>query len=447
MKRLIQGLAAGVCLAAVSLAGCASPIPADVEALLDAPRLSDQQYEIHQALREQVDQDVKLKYPQSGSYHSAFTFHDIDGDGTEEAIVLHTYQGGGNAQITIMDLGEDGRWLVERTYPGLSPDIDFIRFEKLMKGGGESIVIGWKPDGGQKIVAAYRYENRDFAMLGSEDYTQLAIGDYNGDGRSELLVVVGAENSSLSTLLYMGERDGMLDVLDSVSLGRDAVSFQTPVSGYIAPEIYGVAIDGTTSRGNLCTILAYVEEEQLVLPLSAGDGMLFTGTFRPGGEQAVYCQDVTGDGIIDIPTQWTPPGYDRLDEDSRLVFTSYVNLSSSGFTTVLRAFVDPAAGFRLVLPDQWFTGSGQVTASRRAGSGEITFFLYHNGDIGDRSRELLRLQVVDLQSPPRQFAPEQYFLLAQRGSFEYYASLPGSRGEEGYAITQEEAAGLFQLLS
>ena len=60
---------------------------------------------------------------------------------------------------------------------------------------------------------------------------------------------------------------------------------------------------------------------------------------------------------------------------------------------------------------------------------------------------MLRLQVVDLQSPPRQFAPEQYFLLAQRGSFEYYDSLPGSRGEEGYAITQEEAAGLFQLLS
>lgn len=446
MNKLLRGIAAGACALALSLAGCASPLPADVEGLLDAPRLSDRQYEIHQALREQLGQEVKLKYPQSGGYRSAFTFHDIDGDGQEEAVVLHSYQEGGNAQITIMDPREDGRWLVERTYPGLSPDVDFIRFERLMSGGGEAIVIGWMPEGGQKIVAVYRYEDRDFDMLGSEDYTQLAIGDYNGDGKSELLVVT-AESSSLSSLLYMGERDGMLDVLDSVSLGREVASFQAPVSGFIAPETYGVAIDGVTNRGLLCTILAYVKEEQLVLPLSAGDGALFSATLRPGRENAVYCQDVTGDGIIDIPTQLVPPGQDRLDEDSRLTFTSYVDLGPGGFTTVLRAFVDPAAGYRLILPDQWFTGAEQVTATRRAGSGEITFFLLNNGDIADRSRELLRLQVVDLQSPPRQFHPEQYFLVARRGSFEYYASLPASRGEEGYALTQEEVTGLFQLLS
>ena len=80
------------------------------------------------------------------------------------------------------------------------------------------------------------------------------------------------------------------------------------------------------------------------------------------------------------------------------------------------------------------------------GSGEITIFLYTNGDIADRSRELLRVQVVNLQSPPRQFNPENYFLLGKRGSFEYYAALPPGRGEEGYALTQEETLRLFQLL-
>ena len=77
MKLFNKGLAAGFCLLAVSLAGCASPLAADVEGLLDAPRLSDRQYEIHQALREQMGQEVKLKYPQSGSYRSAFVSGDI----------------------------------------------------------------------------------------------------------------------------------------------------------------------------------------------------------------------------------------------------------------------------------------------------------------------------------------------------------------------------------
>ncbi len=53
---------------------------------------------------------------------------------------------------------------------------------------------------------------------------------------------------------------------------------------------------------------------------------------------------------------------------------------------------------------------------------------------------------MNLQSPPRQFNPENYFLLGKRGSFEYYAALPPGRGEEGYALTQEETLRLFQLL-
>ena len=87
-----------------------------------------------------------------------------------------------------------------------------------------------------------------------------------------------------------------------------------------------------------------------------------------------------------------------------------------------------------------------MTATRRAGSGEITFFLYGGGDITDRSRELLRIQVVDLQAPPRQFSPDSYFLMGRRGSFEYYAALPSGKGEEGYSLTQEQVLRLFQLL-
>lgn len=439
MKRF---LAAALC--ALCLSGCSSPMPATPEDLLDAPKLSEGQFQVDKALRDQMGQDIKLKYPQSGSYRSAFTFHDIDGDGQDEAIVLHSPQSGGNAQITVMD-SQDGQWLVDKTYPGLSPDIDFIRFDSLGNGEVETIVIGWRPEGGQKIVAVYRYEDREFTMLGSEDYTQLAIGDYNGDGYGEMLVVT-PENSGRSSLLYMGERDGRLEVLDSIDLDRDIISFQDPVFGNIAPGVVGVALDAYNDQEQLCTILVQVIDDRLFLPLSAGDGLLFEQTVRPGGEEGVYCQDVTGDGVIDIPTQWAPPGSDRLDQESRLTFTSYVDLGPGGFSTVLRAFVDPGAGCRLVMPDRWFSGAESVTASRQAGSGEVIFFLLDSTDVANHSRELLRLQVVDLQAPPRQFNAEDYFLLDRRGSFEYYARLPQGKGEEGYALTQEEVASLFQLL-
>ena len=67
---------AALALCLLALAAC-SPIPVSVEDLLDAPRLSEEQYQLEKALREQQEQEIKLKYPQSGSYRSAFTFHDI----------------------------------------------------------------------------------------------------------------------------------------------------------------------------------------------------------------------------------------------------------------------------------------------------------------------------------------------------------------------------------
>lgn len=439
MKRLFVAALLALCLA-----GCSSHMPASPEDLLDAPKLTEGQYQVDKALRDQVGQDIKLKYPQSGNNRSAFTFHDIDGDGEEEAIVLHSPQSGGNAQITVMD-NRDGQWLVDMTFPGLSPDVDFIRFDPLGDGEVETIVIGWRPEGGQKILAVYRYENREFTMMGSEDYIQLAIGDYNGDGDGELLIVTSGGGGS-TYLLYMGERNGRLEELDNIALPRDVVSFQAPVYGEISPGVVGVALDAYNDQEELCTILVQIVDEQLFLPLATEDDLLFQQTVRPGGEKSVYAQDVTGDGVIEIPIQWEPPGSDQLDQESRLVFTSFVDLGPGGFTTVLRAFVDPEAGYRLEMPERWFFGSEAVTASRQTGSAEITFFLLDGTDIANRGRELLRVQVVDLQAPPRQFDAGDYFLLARRGGFEYYASLPSGRGQEGYALTQEEVLSLFRLL-
>ena len=53
------------CALGLLLATGCSPMPAAPEDLLDAPKLSEKQYEVDRALREQVGQDIKLKYPSS----------------------------------------------------------------------------------------------------------------------------------------------------------------------------------------------------------------------------------------------------------------------------------------------------------------------------------------------------------------------------------------------
>ena len=76
-KSLLAAVAAGAILL---LSGC-SPIQMDVEELMSPPKLTAEQAEIDSALKQALGENVKLKYPKSGDFRSAFVFHDIDGDG------------------------------------------------------------------------------------------------------------------------------------------------------------------------------------------------------------------------------------------------------------------------------------------------------------------------------------------------------------------------------
>ena len=58
---------AALCTACVMLTGC-SALNFSVEGLVDAPKLTKEQEEIHQALIESVGSNITLKYPRNGDY-------------------------------------------------------------------------------------------------------------------------------------------------------------------------------------------------------------------------------------------------------------------------------------------------------------------------------------------------------------------------------------------
>ena len=69
-----------------ALSGC-SGFSSSTADLMRPPRLTPEQSAINEALTAAaLTQTYTLKYPKSGEYRSAFVFHDIDGDGVEEAI-------------------------------------------------------------------------------------------------------------------------------------------------------------------------------------------------------------------------------------------------------------------------------------------------------------------------------------------------------------------------
>lgn len=59
------------------MTGC-SALNFSVEGLINAPKLTSEQSEIHQALIESVGSNITLKYPKNGEYRSAYVIANID---------------------------------------------------------------------------------------------------------------------------------------------------------------------------------------------------------------------------------------------------------------------------------------------------------------------------------------------------------------------------------
>ena len=88
MRSIHIGLTAAVTAASLFLSGCTG-MSFTVDGLLNAPKLTEEQGEIHEALTAAVGGSITLKYPRNGDNRSAFVIADLDGEQGEEALVFY----------------------------------------------------------------------------------------------------------------------------------------------------------------------------------------------------------------------------------------------------------------------------------------------------------------------------------------------------------------------
>ena len=108
---------AAVCLSCLTMTGC-SALNFSVEGLINAPKLTSEQSEIHQALIESVGSNITLKYPKNGEYRSAYVIANIDDEPTDEAMVFYEYTSNGSEEdglrVNILDKDEKGNFDLHR---------------------------------------------------------------------------------------------------------------------------------------------------------------------------------------------------------------------------------------------------------------------------------------------------------------------------------------------
>ena len=195
-----KSLARLLCVgAALMLSGCQA-ITFNMDELLSAPKVADEQSAIYQALLESAGRGITLEYPRNGDYRSAFVLYDIDGDGEEETLAFYSVSSltDSNVKISVLDRGEDGSWRSQYELAGAGSSVERVMFS------GSDTVVGYSSqDYEENAVRMYRYSNGVLEPIYEETYSILETADTDGCGQEEIAVVrrsgIGVEVEILKT--------------------------------------------------------------------------------------------------------------------------------------------------------------------------------------------------------------------------------------------------------
>ncbi len=362
-KSLARLLCAG---AALMLSGCQA-ITFNMDELLSAPKVADEQSAIYQALLESAGRGITLEYPRNGDYRSAFVLYDIDGDGEEETLAFYSVSSltDSNVKISVLDRGEDGSWRAQYELAGAGSSVERVMFS------GSDTVVGYSSqDYEENAVRMYRYNNGVLEPIYEETYSVLETADTDGCGQEEIAVVrrsgIGVEVEILKT-----ESDGSY-----TAYGLQLEESATAIAGSIFGDFGGrqaMYIDISTDGGGLVTEMVYLKDGEIVCPTATGG--INTATQRPAGYS---CRDYDGDGKVEIPVLTPFTGYESAPWGEGEYFTNWYSISpeTGSFDLKSVSYTNLRDGYVLTIPNRW---QNMVTVMKNQGTGELTFYSYDPG--------------------------------------------------------------------
>lgn len=422
------------------LTGCS--LGASADTLLSPPRLSEEQTAVYDALISSVGREVRLKYPRSGDYRSAFVFADIDDEPDSEAIVFYEKtgetEGGGNVRVNIIDR-RGGKWTSVYDRAGAGTGIDRVIFSELGGAGGQKVIIGYTLLSGEKSVQVYSYRNGLLAPDYSDTYSTMFVSDLERDGKNELILIRPANQlrkASVSSVSLDAE-SGAVTETGNVALDENAAEFVNIAAGYVGKETPAVFIDGLNG-GQLTTEIVYSVDGQLRNPLYLGESALIESTRRPAGYP---CADIDLDGVIEIPTLSLFPGYSEDMSGTKLYSTDWNVFDNYTIMKKYSSFYNVGEGYCFILPSRW---DGVVTAKLDAATGEVVFCKFRI-DLLNSDTELMRIAVAS-EDETAALLDDGYIVIKKNNKTSYLVKCPDI-SDEPLVLTGTEISNSLYLIA
>lgn len=360
-KRIIGTIAS--VLLAVLCTGCSFSGLSDND-LLQPPKATGEKAEIQGLLEVTTNGDYTLKYPQSGDYRSAIIMQDLNSDGDDEAVAFYRNKKDSSA-INIMFMDKvAGKWVSVGTFSNANSDVDRIYFGDIDSDGINEAIVGWSSylTGGSQVTM-YKYKEGSVSEVIVNDdtnYADMVFTDITNDGVSDLIILTTAtENdtgkSTSLARLYSSCANKKFSRVSEIKTNPNVVSYSQIMQGTVSDGVNGLFVDGNTSSlGELITEVIYYssQNKSLVSPLDVtqNDGTVTNVTQRVTSS---VCRDIDEDGIIEVPSQFTPILTDDKLTPCPITKWYKIDADRGEMKQTIQTIASYFDGFYFILPDNW----------------------------------------------------------------------------------------------
>lgn len=388
-----------ICALSALMCGCSMNV--SVENLLTPPKLTEEQTQIYRALINSVGSDVKLKYPKSGDFRSAFVLYNIDDEPGDEALVFYENQsvqsGESSLRLKILDK-DDGVWSAVYDLACVGSEVESISFANLGSTDTVDMIIRYTMlNQTEKSFSVLNYIDGIPTELYASSYSCLEVIDLNSDGRDELVTVVTDKVNQLSTAMMFTNGEDGFSKLSEVPLGGAAADYMSVTKGLLREGTSALFLDYSKGAGQYGTDVLYCYGNRLVSPDSIGSvsGSSLISRFTNDYMSEISCSDIDGDGFIEIPSTTPLPGYETLTRPEQLCAVQWYTVQDDNFVLEHYSYYSSKYRFALLFPNRW---RGVVSAVVNSADNEIIFISYDAAGSGlevTSATELMRIRAVD----------------------------------------------------
>ncbi len=423
-----------------------------IEALISPPKLSEEQINIDAALRSKVGNNINLIYPKKGEYLSAFVVENIDAEPSNEALVFYkedsTIGVNSTASIRINVLDQqDGAWVSVYDETTMNAnEVEKLSF--IEQDGKVFLVIGFNTTSTtEKTVYVYEYNNSTLNSVYSSNCVDYEIYDLDNDTKQDIVLIVNtvvteSQNETVAKMLKI--QDSEVVEVSQTTMDDTNPRYVNVYTGKIEENINALYFDAQSGVETYTTEILTANNGQLYNLSLLNDNQTLVDSTRLAG---LYCIDLNGDLIYEIPNNILVPGYEESSSLEKLYYTNWYNYSGGRLKIQSTTYTDYSLGYSFLLPDTWINENdvvGRVTATKNSANSEVLFSVY-NEKTKSAFTDILSLRIFIRSTLVGDRLPYGYSEILSNGQLVYAYRIFDESGE--YGITAENVITNFTVLN